>query len=60
MALTDERHEVNGFIFNGLGELLEKPERPTREMLHDTLDKLYEQREYIKASRIQQLLTVQF
>lgn len=47
---------INGFVFNAIGELIGQPEHISIELLNDTLKVLYKQQEYIKASRIQGLI----
>ncbi|HAS6026877.1 MULTISPECIES: hypothetical protein [Vibrio] len=50
--------EVNGFIFNSIGDLLEEPENPSLELLVATRDLLLQKESYIRASRIQHRINV--
>ncbi|EHD1697928.1 hypothetical protein M2G93_19285 [Vibrio vulnificus] len=45
--------EVNGFVFNSIGDLLEEPENPSLELLVATRDLLLQTKSYIRAARIQ-------
>jgi hypothetical protein len=46
----------NGFVFDNAGALISEPENATLDLLKTTRESLYRQREYIKASRITQLI----
>jgi len=47
---------VNGFIFNDIGDLIEQPEAPSIDLLHETRRQLVQEGEFISASRIDHLL----
>ncbi len=51
-------NEIKGFVFNEIGDLIAQPEDPSLELLKTTLDLLYKQQSYIRASRIQHLINV--
>lgn len=46
------KNEINGFVFNVIGDLIAEPENPSLELLEETLKELYKQQQYISASRI--------
>lgn len=47
---------VNGFIFNDIGDLIGQPENPSLELLRETHRQLMKDCEFIRASRIGHLL----
>ena len=49
---------INGFMFNDIGDLISKPENYTRDILIETYDRLIENAEYIRASRINHLINI--
>ncbi|ENI4487313.1 hypothetical protein ABXZ88_003185 [Vibrio fluvialis] len=51
-------NEINGFVFNAIGDLINEPQEPSLELLKETLGILYKQRQYISASRIQHRINV--
>lgn len=50
--------EVNGFVFNDTGEVIGWPTTVTVEVLQQTHAMLMERKEYIAASRINNLLVI--
>ena len=44
---------INGFVFNQIGQLLKEPKNASLELLQKTWNDLIVKKEYIKASRIQ-------
>lgn len=56
MALLDERHDVNGFIFNGLGDLVDRPEDPTLSQIKEAMDILHGNGDYVEAGKIIRLV----
>lgn len=57
VPLNLQRYELNGFVFNGVGDLISSPEAPSKLTLKATLQILYQRNEYIKASRVAWLLS---
>ncbi|MBY7854404.1 hypothetical protein KW429_11910 [Vibrio fluvialis] len=51
-------NEINGFVFNAIGDLINEPQEPSLELLKETLETLYKQQQYISASRIQHRINV--
>jgi hypothetical protein len=56
MTLLDEKRDINGFVFNGLGDIIDTPKDPSLSVMRDTIDTLHQQGEHIKASRINRLM----
>lgn len=57
VPLNMQRYELNGFVFNGVGDLISSPEAPSKLTLNATLQTLFQRNEYIKASRVALLLS---
>lgn len=55
---TNTNVNINGFVFNCIGDLISKPENTSLELLEKTLETLHSQGERIKASRIQHAMNV--
>lgn len=51
-------HEINGFTFNAIGDLVSKPSAPSKDVLESTLAELYKSKRYICASRVEHRLNV--
>lgn len=53
---TKSAKDVNGFVFNLIGELISKPEQPSLQLLQDTADTLTAMNEHISSSRVRELI----
>lgn len=50
---------IHGFTFNLIGDLVATPKHYTLQQLKELHEKLIEEREYIRASRINHLINVE-